>query len=89
VDAFSEIIDRDYGIRRFEALFEKTYYSCDIGMRKPDAEIFWHVLRENRLECNETLFIDDSPQHIEGARAIGLAAFHLDRGLQLEAAIRR
>lgn len=77
VRAFSEIIERQYGFARFEGLFEKTYYSCDIGMRKPDAEIFEYVLNQHGLKANETLFIDDSPQHVEGAMRCGLHTFHL------------
>ncbi len=86
VDAFSELIDREFGIARFEALFEKTYYSCNIGMRKPDAEVFHHVLSQNKLVLNETLFIDDSIQHIEGARAIGLRVLFLEKGRTVESA---
>jgi putative hydrolase of the HAD superfamily len=41
-------------------------------MRKPDTEIFRLVIEENGLLPDETLFIDDSPQHIEGARKAGL-----------------
>ena len=43
-------------------------------MRKPDAEIFETVLKENQLDRSKTLFIDDSIQHIEGAVRVGLPA---------------
>jgi putative hydrolase of the HAD superfamily len=56
-------------------LFEKTYYSHLMGKRKPDAEIFEQVLRENNLNPAETLFIDDSPQHLETARKLGLQTY--------------
>jgi putative hydrolase of the HAD superfamily len=36
------------------------------------------VLKENNLDPEETLFIDDSPQHIRGALACGIQARHLD-----------
>jgi putative hydrolase of the HAD superfamily len=47
-------------------------------MRKPDEEIFKHVLSENGLIASETLFIDDSPQHIEGAKKVGIQTYYLD-----------
>jgi putative hydrolase of the HAD superfamily len=47
-------------------------------MRKPDAEIFELVVNENNLVKAETLFIDDSIQHIHGALEIGLHAEWLD-----------
>ena len=61
----------------FDEIFEKQYLSFEIGMRKPDKEIFELVLNENKLFASETLFIDDSIQHIEGAEKTGIAAYHL------------
>ena len=46
-------------------------------MRKPDAEPFELILRENNLIGSETLFIDDTFQHVEGARRVGINAYHL------------
>lgn len=57
--------------------FEKVYLSHEINMRKPNAEIFEFVCNENELDPNRTLFIDDSIQHIEGAKWIGLHTYHL------------
>jgi len=57
--------------------FDGIYLSHQIGMRKPDVEVFEFICRENRLNPSETLFIDDSIQHIEGARLAGLQAVHL------------
>ncbi|MFT5245348.1 MAG: HAD superfamily hydrolase (TIGR01509 family) [Gammaproteobacteria bacterium] len=78
VRAFEQMIDQDVGIRKFKNGFEKVYYSNEIGMRKPSAEIFNFVLEQNSLDPKKTLFIDDSIQHVEGARLAGLNAFHLD-----------
>jgi FMN phosphatase YigB (HAD superfamily) len=47
-------------------------------MRKPDKEIFNLLLDENNLKKEETIFIDDSIQHIEGAKKAGLPAYFLD-----------
>lgn len=72
-----------YGYTDFNGLFEKAYFSFHMGMKKPDAEIFLHVLRENSLMPSETLFIDDSIQHIHGAGACGLPAFFLKPGMDI------
>lgn len=61
-------------ISDFYSLFEKVYFSHNIGHRKPDKEAFETVIRENNLDPSKTLFIDDSPQHIEGAKSCGLNA---------------
>jgi putative hydrolase of the HAD superfamily len=69
---------RDYGIPDFSGCFEKVYLSYQVNMRKPDAEIFELVLKENNLLPDETLFIDDSPQHLEGAKILGIHTYWLD-----------
>jgi HAD superfamily hydrolase (TIGR01509 family) len=76
---FTNKIAQKYGIGTFESLFEKIYYSNCMDMRKPNTEIFDFVLKENNLNAAETLFIDDSIQHVEGARKAGLSAIHLSK----------
>ena len=61
----------------FYNLFDKVYYSHKIGFRKPQAEAFTIILNQNKLSANEVLFIDDSPQHIEGAKKLGIKTHHL------------
>lgn len=78
VPAFEAIIHRDLGIADFKALFHGAYYSCDMGMRKPDEAIFHHVVHRHEADPTRTLFIDDSIQHVEGARRAGLQAEHLE-----------
>lgn len=71
-------LEKQYGKDCLLQVFEKIYLSFQIGMRKPDAEIFNKVMRDNQLSYSETVFIDDSIQHVEGARLAGLTALHLD-----------
>ncbi len=78
VPAFERIIAEDNGITDFKALFDGAYYSCEMGLRKPDAEAFHHVLSRHNAEPARALFIDDSIQHVLGARAAGLQADHLE-----------
>ncbi|WP_183578191.1 HAD family hydrolase [Mucilaginibacter sp. X5P1] len=65
----------EFGMNNNDGLFEKTYYSHLTGKRKPEPEIFEQVLNENNLNPAETLFIDDSPQHLETAKKLGLQTF--------------
>jgi len=78
VPAFEAIIARENGITDFKQLFHGAYYSCEIGLRKPDASSFLHVLEKHNADPTRTLFIDDSIQHIHGARKAGLHAEHLE-----------
>jgi putative hydrolase of the HAD superfamily len=81
--AFSAAIEGEYGWNSFKSIFQKVYLSHEIKLRKPDFEIFEKVLSENNLNPSTTLFIDDSPQHIEGARKAGIYAFHLQDGMEV------
>lgn len=78
VPAFEEIVARTNGIADFKGLFHGAYYSCEIGLRKPDPAAFHHVLAQHTAHPTRTLFIDDSMQHVIGARSAGLHAEHLE-----------
>ena len=74
-DYVHSYLQKEYGMANNDDLFEKTYYSHLVGKRKPDAEIFEQVLSENNLNPAETLFIDDSPQHLETAQKLGMQTY--------------
>ncbi len=78
IKAVYDILIRDYGIKNLDHYFEKIYLSHELGIRKPKIEGFKHIIGSNQLKADETLFIDDSPQHIEGAKKAGLNAQWLD-----------
>ena len=65
-------IQDKYGVHDNGEFFEKAYYSHLMGMRKPNADIFEYVLNKNNLNPATTLFIDDSPQHLRTAAALGM-----------------
>lgn len=76
-EAFNEILRQQTGLPSPGVLFDKVYYSHRIGLRKPDEAPFRKILEENGLKAEQTLFIDDSPQHIETAKGLGLQTIHL------------
>lgn len=65
------------GVPSLDTYFHRTYYSHLMKMRKPDAEIFQHVLEENNLKPEETLFLDDNAGNVEGAKALGIRTLHV------------
>ena len=73
------------GIENLESLFDKAYFSHEIGMRKPHVETFEWVLQDAGIKANETLFVEDSIQHIEGAKLAGLHCCHLSSNKALTA----
>jgi HAD superfamily hydrolase (TIGR01509 family) len=60
----------------FESLFEHVFLSHEIKQRKPHPATFEWVCSQLNVEPEKVLFIDDSPQHIEGAHEAGLQTFY-------------
>jgi putative hydrolase of the HAD superfamily len=76
-DAFIEQFRKDTGLPELNSLFEKAYYSHELGLRKPHPDAFRYILKEQGLVAAETLFIDDTSKNIEGAKEAGLQTIHL------------
>ena len=56
----------------FKAAFNKFYLSHEIMLRKPNADIFEFVLKENKLKPEDCLFIDDTLENTEAAAKLGI-----------------
>lgn len=84
---FEQMIEESMGLDQFRAAFDKTYYSHDIGIKKPYPETYLQVCAWNQLDPAETLFVDDSIQHVQGAAAAGLHALHVPPGVDLGSAV--
>ncbi|GIV43644.1 MAG: hydrolase [Bacteroidia bacterium] len=80
-------IHYDYIIKECQPLFasmQKVFFSFEMGMRKPHKEIFEQVLKTMNFQPDETLFIEDTIIHIEGAQKLGIQTLHLTQPLTLE-----
>lgn len=73
-----------HGMPNIGVFFDKAYMSHRIGLRKPMPEVFQYVLNDNGLQPEHTLFIDDSPQHIATADALGIRTIYLEKGMTIE-----
>lgn len=62
-----------------DQLLNHIYLSHEIELRKPDLAIFEYVLSDQGLQPDRTLFIDDSIQHIESAKSMGIKTHHLTK----------
>lgn len=70
--AFYKILENETGFTSLDHYFIKSYYSHLIHKRKPYVATYNFVLSDAGIAAAETLFIDDSPVNIEGAREAGL-----------------
>ena len=79
---------QQYGFKNGIAdCLDRVFYSQEVGLRKPGEAIFQHALREMNWQAADTLFIEDSPQHIATARRLGLRVLHLAPPLTLTTAL--
>jgi len=55
----------------------EVLFSHDIHLRKPDRAIFRYVLEAYSLVPGETMFLDDNPENVAGAREVGIRAEYI------------
>ncbi|MGL4485903.1 MAG: glucose-1-phosphatase [Yersinia sp. (in: enterobacteria)] len=53
------------------------YLSQDLGMRKPEARIYQHVLNAENMSAGQAVFFDDVEANIIAARIEGITAIHV------------
>ncbi|UII25142.1 HAD family phosphatase [Fulvivirga maritima] len=73
---FTEILERENNCS-IDQFFDHVYYSHQMHKRKPDADIYEQVLNEQQLVPEETLFIDDNADNIDGAANLGIQTIHI------------
>ncbi len=57
---------------RIVSTFEHLFISNEIGLRKPDAKAFEHILQHAGVLPGEMLFFDDTAENIGGAKRVGI-----------------
>ncbi|MDY4790554.1 MAG: HAD family phosphatase [Bacteroidales bacterium] len=80
IELLKKRYEEEFGFDIFQMLFTKAYFSNEIKMRKPHPESFQWLINDAGIKAEETLFIEDSPQHIEGAKKVGLNTYWLTGG---------
>ena len=59
-----------------ENYFDKCFHSQEMGMAKPDPEIYAEVLRQIGTPADECLFIDDSSANCKAAETLGIHTYN-------------
>jgi putative hydrolase of the HAD superfamily len=80
---FHRSFREDFGYSFYD-LFEHSFYSHKMGIRKPNPQIYVQALKEANLNPEETLFIDDMVENIEAAKTTGMNVLHIEPGTLLE-----
>ena len=80
---FHQKFEGNYGYSLF-ALFERNFYSHEMGLRKPNPQIFVNAMEEAGLVPGETLFIDDMKDNTDAAQTTGMRVLNIEPGTLLE-----
>ena len=76
IDKFEHRVGLTFA-REFYAHFNKIYFSYETKVRKPEEAAFNLILKQNNLKPNKTLFVDDTLEHIEVAKGLGINTWQI------------
>lgn len=66
-------------VLRLDEIFDSMFLSGELGVEKPDPAIFEIACTEMHVAAENSVFVDDLPENVQGARAFGMAAHeHID-----------
>ena len=67
----------------YAQVFEHLFYSCELGLAKPDQAYFTEILKRLDVDGGRVLFIDDRAENVAAAAAVGLHAeqFEMSTGV--------
>ena len=66
----------EYPREGWDQMFDAVVISGEVGMRKPEPQIFVHVLELLGVRAEETVFVDDLRPNVDAAEALGLVCVH-------------
>ncbi len=79
IKTFENTVGEDFA-NTFYKCFKKVYYSFELGMRKPNKDIFEYVINTHQLDVSKTLFVDDKKANTDTASELGLQIWNLQVG---------
>ena len=80
IEYYTKYLKQQFGRDLLTELFDRVFYSHEIGYRKPNREAYEYVLKVENLKPAETLFIDDLEHNVIAARQTGMQAYHHRKG---------
>jgi putative hydrolase of the HAD superfamily len=84
MEAFNKIYHSRPRDKEFDSYFNKAFYSCRMGFRKPDDVCYACLINEVNINPEKTLFIDDSLGNIAAAKRAKMQTIHLLAGTNIE-----
>ena len=66
------------------SFFDEWIISCDVGLRKPDPQIYFLALERAGVRPQAAVYIDDRPELVDAGRSVGLVGIRFENSRQLE-----
>lgn len=80
---------RDYPRSSFDDLFDGVVISGEVGMRKPDPEIYLLAAEKIGVEAGACVFVDDFKINVRGAEVVGMYGIHHRDSVETVAQLQR
>jgi putative hydrolase of the HAD superfamily len=77
IEAVNGMLEADFGMKGFEPLFDRVFYSHEMGLAKPSKEIYIKMLDELGTSADRVVFFDDLEANVKGAASVGIQAVHV------------
>ena len=61
-----------YNYNRFIKSFDQVFFSFEMGLRKPDASFFNHVLGKSDFKASQCLLVDDTVENLVAAKKLSI-----------------
>jgi epoxide hydrolase-like predicted phosphatase len=75
-NAFPEIRQELDEVWQIADAFDSIVVSAEVGVTKPEAEIYQHCLYDLKISPSEAIFVDDFVENVVGAENLGMHALH-------------
>lgn len=74
---FNQILQNISGESHLSAFVDHVFFSHEMGMRKPNLDIYQEVLKRSETNAATSLFLDDKLENLEGAAQTGIQTMHI------------
>lgn len=78
INAIFDYIQEIFGKNILNENFSHCYYSQEVGLRKPDKEIYEYVLQHENLVAEHSLFLDDKTENLIEPKKLGLQTLQIE-----------
>jgi putative hydrolase of the HAD superfamily len=77
IEAVYAQLQTQHGMDNFDTLFDWVFYSHEMGLAKPNQDIYQQLLLELGTTANRVLFFDDLKANVHGASSVGIQAIQV------------